>query len=335
MVKPGKAVSFWPRCYGTSSVFVISYCKECGYDLRSEISNLVTERWTLKNERHWRNPPMIQSSPFRGFCAAILLPLAISWGAAAGEAEPRHSLWNGFARLDFNVGGRNCLLVLPKMPAPGNPWIWRTEFFGHEPQADVALLAKGFHAAYINVQNLYGAPAALDAMDAFYARLTKQYHLAPKVVLEGFSRGGLFAFNWAARNPGKVAGLYVDAPVCDFKSWPGGKGRGKGSPGDWERCKQVYGLTEAEALAYRLNPVDNLAPLAQAKIPILSVCGEADTVVPIEENTRLVQRRYQQLGGEIQVIAKPHCEHHPHSLKDPAPIVDFILRHTPGIGKSE
>jgi pimeloyl-ACP methyl ester carboxylesterase len=262
-----------------------------------------------------------------------LLSLTLAWAAAAAEPAPRHSLWNGFQRLDFQLGGRDCLLVVPKTPAPGKPWIWRTEFFGHEPQADVALLGKGFHAAYINVQNLYGAPLALDAMDAFYAHLTSHYRLSPKVVLEGFSRGGLFAFNWAARHPDRVASLYVDAPVCDFKSWPGGKGRGKGSRGDWQRCKQVYELSEAQALAYRLNPVDNLEGLAKAKIPILSVCGEADTVVPIEENTRLVESRYKQLGGEIQVIAKSNCDHHPHSLKDPAPIVDFVLRHAPGMGQ--
>lgn len=266
--------------------------------------------------------------------AALLAIVSLSQIAGADEPAPRRSTWNGFERIDFQVGGRNCLLVLPKTAAPGKPWIWRTEFFGHEPQADIALVGKGFHAAYVNVQNMYGAPAALDAMDAFYTRLVNDYHLAPKVVLEGFSRGGLFAFNWAARHPERVACLYVDAPVCDFKSWPGGKLRGKGSPGDWERLKRVYGLTEQQALAYRLNPVDNLEPLAKAKIPILDVCGEADTVVPVEENTRLVERRYRQLGGEIQVIAKPNCEHHPHSLKDPAPIVSFVLRHTPAMERS-
>ena len=41
-----------------------------------------------------------------------------------------------------------------------------------------------------------------------------------------------------------------------------------------------------------------------------------------------VELRYKALGGEIVVIAKPGCDHHPHSLKDPAPIVDFILKHT-------
>ncbi|MBI3921657.1 MAG: alpha/beta hydrolase, partial [Armatimonadetes bacterium] len=85
---------------------------------------------------------------------------------------------------------------------------------------------------------------------------------------------------------------------------------------------------EQEALEYRLNPVDNLKPLAEAKIPLLHVCGEADEVVPIEENTHVVEQRYRQLGGTITVIAKPLCGHHPHSLKEPTPIVDFILQNT-------
>jgi alpha-beta hydrolase superfamily lysophospholipase len=75
--------------------------------------------------------------------------------------------------------------------------------------------------------------------------------------------------------------------------------------------------------------VDNLAPLAKAKISILSVCGDADKVVPIEENTRLVEQRYKALGGHIEVIVKPGCDHHPHSLKDPAPIVEFVQKNTP------
>ena len=35
------------------------------------------------------------------------------------------------------------------------------------------------------------------------------------------------------------------------------------------------------------------------------------------------------LGGEIVLIVKPGGKHHPHSLKDPTPIVDFILKHAP------
>ena len=71
---------------------------------------------------------------------------------------------------------------------------------------------------------------ALRHMDAFYDELTKRRGLAKKTVLEGFSRGGLFAYNWAAAHPDRVACIYADSPVCDFKSWPGGKGKGRRQP---------------------------------------------------------------------------------------------------------
>ncbi|MFO0865971.1 MAG: alpha/beta fold hydrolase [Gemmataceae bacterium] len=246
------------------------------------------------------------------------------------SAADRVSTWEGFERRDFKVDGRNCLLVAPRSPAKGKPWIWRTEFFGHQPQADIALLHKGFHVAYLDVQNMYGAPVALDHMDKFHEHLTIVRGLSPKAVLEGFSRGGLFALNWAARHPDKVACIYNDAPVCDFKSWPGGKGKGKGSPSDWQRCLKAYGLTEQQALEYKLNPVDNLEGMAKARVPLFHVCGDADEVVPIEENTRLLETRYRKLGGPITVIAKPGIGHHPHSLENPGPIVAFVLKHTIG-----
>ena len=41
-----------------------------------------------------------------------------------------------------------------------------------------------------------------------------------------------------------------------------------------------YGFkSDAEAKAYNKNPVDNLAGLAAAKVPLLHVYGEADEVV--------------------------------------------------------
>ncbi len=243
----------------------------------------------------------------------------------AAKSAPA-SVWKGFQRLDFKIGERKAWLIVPKSVAPGKPWIWRTEFFGHEPQADLALLERGFHVGYIDVQNLYGAPVAMAAMTEFYDFVTKTYGLAPKTVLEGFSRGGLFAFNWAAENPGKVAGLYVDAPVCDFKSWPGGKGKGKGAAGDWAKCLAAYGFNEEQALAYGLNPIDRLEALAKAKIPILAVCGDVDDVVPLDENMRIVEKRYREMGGTVDLIVKPGVGHHPHSLPDPTPIVDFVVR---------
>src|SRR5262249_32978761 len=52
----------------------------------------------------------------------------------------------GFDRYDFSVEGKPVLLVVPKKPAPGRPWVWHGEFFGHKPAPDIALLERGWDA---------------------------------------------------------------------------------------------------------------------------------------------------------------------------------------------
>ena len=271
--------------------------------------------------------------------AMIAVAFLLVWMecADAEDAAPfpgAVSEWQGYTRYEFRVDERTCYVVTPKEAAPGKPWIWRARFWGHEPQTDVALLGKGFHVVYMDVGGLFGSPKAVKHWDAFYKYLTDEHGFAKKAALEGMSRGGLIIYNWAAANPDKVACIYGDAPVCDFKSWPGGKGEGAGSPEAWQQCLEVYGFTEEEAMAFKGNPIDHLEPLAKAKIPLLNVCGAADEVVPMCENTKILEERYKALGGSIKVIAKEGVGHHPHSLKDPAPIVEFVLKHT-GQGGSE
>jgi len=55
--------------------------------------------------------------------------------------------------------------------------------------------------------------------------------------------------------------------------------------------------------------------------------GDADDLVPVGDNTAIIEERYRKLGGTIEVIHKPGIGHHPHSLPNPKPIVDFILAH--------
>lgn len=274
----------------------------------------------------------------QSFCPSF----AVAWVLAAGslqvvagpaqspetEFPGNRSDWHGFDRFDFKHEGRSCIVVRPETAASGRPWIWRARFFGHEPQVDVALLKRGYHLAYCDVAGLFGSPQAVAIWDRFYALLTDRYRLSPKPVLEGMSRGGLMIYNWAAANPERVACIYGDAPVCDFRSWPGGRGQGRGSESAWKACLKAYGLTEAQALQYRHNPIDRLEPLAAARVPILHVVGEADDVVPVAENSAVIEHRYRQLGGRIRVISKPGVGHHPHSLEDPEPIVRFILKHS-------
>jgi len=81
-------------------------------------------------------------------------------------------------------------------------------------------------------------------------------------------------------------------------------------------------------LAYLGNPIDVLSTLAEAGIPLIHVVGDADDVVPVAENTAIVEQRYRALKGTSEVIHKPGVGHHPHGLDDPMPVVRFIVEHT-------
>lgn len=254
--------------------------------------------------------------------ASIFASVLLTFGCYAQQAPPfegKKSDFHSFDCYDFSRAGVACKVVVPKVAAEGKPWIWRARFFGHEPQLDIALLEKGFHVAYCDVAGLFGAPAAVARWDDFYGFLVgeKGFHRQP--ALEGMSRGGLIIYNWAKKNPEKVSCIYADAPVCDISSWP------RGNEQLWKQCMQAYGLEgEAEAQAFKGNPIDGLEPLVKAKVPLLHVVGDADVVVPVKDNTAILEERYKALGGEIQVIHKPGVGHHPHSLKDPTPLVKFV-----------
>ena len=117
---------------------------------------------------------------------------------------------------------------------------------GHQPALDLALLDRGYHLAFVDVENLYGNETAMARGEELYEILTTQFQLGPKPILEGMSRGGLFIFNFAAKHPDKVTAIYGDNPVCNFLSWPGGI-NGKLSKVDYDRCLKAYGITVAGA----------------------------------------------------------------------------------------
>ena len=149
--------------------------------------------------------------------------------------------------------------------------------------------------------------------------------------MEGVSRGGLFVYNWAATHPDRVACIYCDTPVLDFKSWPGGRGTGRGAANEWKQCQAAYELSEEQALKYKLNPVDHFEPIAKAGIPILHIVSRNDDVVPIEENTVELAKRLRASGGSMDVIyveegtEKSHGHHFDHP--DPDHVVKFISTH--------
>lgn len=244
------------------------------------------------------------------------------------EIKGTESNFYGYSCISFENQGIACKVVQPKIVAAGAPWIWRARFWGHEPQTDVALLDRGFHVVYCDVADLFGAPVAVKRWNHFYNRM-KSGGLNPKVVLEGMSRGGLIIYNWAVANPDKVACVYADAPVLDLKSWPMGEGTKRLWEPEIKQMMQVYGFADrTAALAWRKNPIDQARRIAKAGFPMLHVCGDADDVVPVAENTLPFEQAILKNGGKIKVIRKPGVGHHPHSLPDPSEMVSFILKAT-------
>ena len=237
------------------------------------------------------------------------------------------SSFYGYSCADFTFKNRNCKVVSPKRVAKGQPWVWRARFWGHEPQTDIALLERGFHIAYMDVAEMYGNDESVKLWNQFYDYM-QIIGMSKKVVLEGMSRGGIYAYNWALQNPTKLAAVYADAPVLDMKSWPGGLGKGPGSKDDWSIFKNDFNLTEEQAKIFKNSPLDNAELIAKGGYPMLHVVGDADEVVPVDENTNPFEVRIKSAGGDITVIHKKGIGHHPHSLANPTPIVDFILKST-------
>jgi pimeloyl-ACP methyl ester carboxylesterase len=277
----------------------------------------------------------------RSICALVVGAVALRAGAyaqleehssapaSASQAAPVLDEWNGFTRHTFQLNGRLCYVVDPKSDAPGKPWIWRARFWGHRPEVDLALLAHGYHLVYMDVAELLGNAEAVADWDSFYKLLTETYGLNRKAEMEGMSRGGLYVYAWAEHHPDRVAAIYADAPVCDIKSWPLALRNGKPDPDGWKMVVTAFGFSSLQqAIDYHDNPIDDLAPLAAAHVPLLHVAGDADLVVPLDENTRVLESRYKALGGDIQVIIK-HGVGHVHGLDDPSPIINFLLQHEP------
>ncbi|MCK8485707.1 GDSL-type esterase/lipase family protein [Paenibacillus sp. MBLB2552] len=307
-----------------------------------EFIRLVGERRAVLNAA-WRehvghtNPNKMETPPLAEALqqAEALLPAIKRAALAEGGAESEEVReWMGDVRTDFYFGGRECVVVAPQEAAPGRPWVWRSEFFGAFADADLALLKQGWHIAYCRLSHLYGCPYAAGQMEAFRAEVAAKYTLALKPVLFGFSRGGLYALRYAALYPDRVAALYLDAPVVDIRSWPGGQGAGRGAPEEWRDCLAAYGIAQAAsspAEAARLagevteRLLAGLAAPARAGVPVLLVSGDADLDVPFEENGAVLKRAYQAHGGAVTTILKPGGGHHPHSLPDVTPIVEFVL----------
>lgn len=121
--------------------------------------------------------------------------------------------------------------------------------------------------------------------EVWYDFLTKK-GLSALPAFVGMSRGGEFAYVWANTHPDKVSCIYADNPGMNKET------------------------------------LEKFDGLAAADVPLLHVCGSIDPL--FGDNTLAIESLYQHLGGRISLIIKDGYGHHPHGLRDPGPIADFI-----------
>jgi len=234
--------------------------------------------------------------------------------------------------IELRVHDRMAYLVEPTGKVdPQKRWAWIFPFWleindghgrlQHRFYVD-KLLAAGFHVAGVNVGTSCGSPAAAEVCQEFYKLLVEQHGLNRRARLVVQSNGGLIGYAWAFRHADCVDRIAGICPATDFRTWPGlpsvitapEKGLG-------------YNLTYAELVAHigRLNPIDNLAPLAKAGVKILHIHGDKDTLVPTDANSFELARRYKRLGGSAEIVVIPGLGHGGTPLYESKPLIEFLL----------
>lgn len=198
-----------------------------------------------------------------------------------------------FARYSFALEGVEgaVTVIVPKAVALGNPWVYRADFVERDAPVDLALLAQGFHIVTGPVPYNADGPKRSD-WDVVYKHLVA-HGFSAKPVMEGAGQAAGEAYAWAIENPDKVACIYGENPVLRSKLAP-------------------------------TQPLDNLAPLAKAGVPILHVCGSLDPW--FNDQTRVAERKYKELGGQFTIIVKEGEGHYPLVPKDTQPVVEFIRK---------
>ena len=196
-----------------------------------------------------------------------------------------------YDRYDANNPGTFSLdamsIIVPKTVAQGKPWVFTGDPIEKNSTVEQALLAKGYHIVIVPGMEQ-------KRWDDTY-KLLVDNGFSSKPVLKGTGPKAGEAYAWAVANPGKVSCIYARNPLM------------------------------RSLMAGNAQPIDNLAALAKAGVPVLHDCGAS--IPGWMSQTRVVEKRYKELGGKITVIVREGEGHFPLSPKDPKTVVDFILYH--------
>lgn len=229
---------------------------------------------------------------------------------------------SSFLPTRFRVHGRPAFVLGATEPQARRPWVWYAPTLGRKyPGTAERWMFEQFHdhgiaIAGIDVGESYGNPGGRAVFQAFHAAMTAHGY-ANKPVLLARSRGGLMLYHWATEHPYQVAGIAGIYPVCNLKSYPG-----------LVKAAPAYGMTvnQLEATLSSHNPIERVATLARAGVPIHHLHGDQDTLVPLEENTARLAQRYHEHGGAMIVdrIRGGGHDLNDHWFKSQA-LTDFVI----------
>lgn len=226
----------------------------------------------------------------------------------------------------LQVQGHNAYLALPEGIKEGEkiPWLWYCpsdyKLPGRLEQWMMkTCLDNGIAVAGIDLKGDFGTPVGREIQTAFYHELTANHGLARKVCMLARSYGGTQMYNWAAEHPESIACLAGIYPVCNLESYPGLKS----AAGKYRMSEEQF----AKELKQH-NPIDRLAPLAKANVPIYHNTGDIDTLVPPKDNTFVVEERYKALGGDMTVtIFEGQGHNYWTGFFEDKKMAEFIIRH--------
>lgn len=237
----------------------------------------------------------------------------------------KESIWEGLRRLDFEFEGRNCILVCPENPLPDKKWLYKTEYFGAFPNFEIEMVKRGYYLAHIETESRWNLASDDEVRPLFVEFVISEFGLNKKCIPVGMSCGGMQAVYFAAEYPQYVAAMYIDAPVMNFLSCPFAVG--KATTNFIDQFVEQRGMTLSEMLNFRNHPIDVAHKLVEARIPLCIVSGDSDTVVPYCENGVYLAKMYKKASLPLLEIVKAGCDHHPHGLSDPTPIIEFVEKH--------
>lgn len=228
---------------------------------------------------------------------------------------------------EFNMGQSKCFVLDGNSTAKEKPWVWYAPTLPHHPDPSHSwyidkLLEKRISFAGCDQGEVRGSPASISMFSDFYHAMVRRGY-SKKPVLLGQSRGGLMMLSWAVRNPNMLGGYAGIYPVQNLRSWPIKSSLGA-TLRDFGMDKKTF-IEEIDAH----NPINYLPGMAKAQVPIFLVHGDSDKVVPIDENSGLVEKRYQELGGKVDVEVVPGAGHQViDAFFKSKNLIEFLIKHS-------